>query len=87
MIFSVSFYKHIYTYMDIFLFILFHFEGEVWVPVMFSAVDILSFQDGCSLVLLCFNSWDVVRKALLRFDYFPAVAVSIFLFYFLFLQL
>lgn len=51
-------------------------------PVMFNAVDILSFQDGCSLVLLCFNSWDIVRKALLCFDYFPAAAVSIFLLYF-----
>lgn len=73
--------------MNIFLFILFHFEGKVWVPVMFSAVDILSFQDGCSLVLLCFNSWDFVRKALLGFDYFADAAVSIFFSYFLLLQL
>lgn len=67
-IFSVSFYRHIYTYMNIFLFIRFQFEGEVWVPVVFSAVDILSFRDGCSLVALC--SWDYARKALLlRFFY------------------
>lgn len=49
--------------MNIFLFIRFQFEGEVWVPVVFSAVDLLSFRDGCSLVALC--SWDYVRKALL----------------------
>lgn len=67
--------------MNIFLFIFFYFEGKVWVPVMFSAVDILSFQDGCSLVLLCFNSWDFVRKALLRFHYFADAALSIFFSY------
>ncbi len=84
-IFNVSFYKHIYThtYMNIFLFIFFHFEGKVWVPVMFSAVDILSFRDGCSLVLLCFNRWDdFVRKDLLGLDYFADAAVSILFSYF-----
>ncbi len=84
MIFNVSFYKHIHThtYMNIFLFIFFHFEGKVWVPVMFSAVDILSFRDGCSLVLLCFNRWDFVRKDLLGSDYFADAAVSILFSYF-----
>ncbi len=71
-IFNVSFYKHIYThtYMNIFFFIFFHFEGKVWVPVMFSAVDILSFRDGCSLVLLCFNRWDFCEERLIRFGLF-----------------
>lgn len=63
--------------MNIFLFIWFHFEGKVWVPVMFSAVDILSFQDGCSLVWFCFNSWVFVRKALFGFDYFADATLSI----------